>query len=113
MTAESSAHLDRKLAYVIFPLSLGINMLIHGSGRFLGPGVEAFSSKTTIEFAGTPLPAGLVHAFLIVLPFAEFIVGSLITLGLFTRWVLALGSLLITALIFGTALRSGRPWAFR
>jgi uncharacterized membrane protein YphA (DoxX/SURF4 family) len=48
----------------------------------------------------------LVHAFLTVLPFAEFILGGLITLGLFTRWALTLGGLLITALIFATALRS-------
>ena len=106
MTPEGSAHLDRKLAYVVFRLSLGINLLIHGAGRFFGSGVDAFSTKTASEFAGTPLPAGLVHAFLVVLPFAEFILGVLITLGLFTRWALTLGGLLITALIFGTALRS-------
>jgi thiosulfate dehydrogenase [quinone] large subunit len=47
----------------------------------------------------------LLHAFLTVLPFAEFILGGLITLGLFTRWALTLRGLLITALIFGTALR--------
>jgi uncharacterized membrane protein YphA (DoxX/SURF4 family) len=86
VTADGSAHLARELAYVVFRLSLGINMLIHGSGRFLGPDVEEFSSKTTIEFAATTSPAGLVHAFLTVLPFAEFILGGLITLGLFTRW---------------------------
>jgi thiosulfate dehydrogenase [quinone] large subunit len=51
----------------------------------------------------------LVHAFLMVLPFAEFILGGLITLGLFTRWALTLGGLLITALVFGTALRNDWP----
>ena len=105
MTAEDSAHLDRKLAYVVFRLSLGINLLIHGADRFLGPGVGEFSSKTATEFAATPLPAVLVHSFLTVVPFAEFILGGLITLSLFTRWALTLGGLLITALIFGTALR--------
>jgi thiosulfate dehydrogenase (quinone) large subunit len=104
--AESSAHLDRKLAYVVFRLSLGINLLIHGASRFLGSGVDAFSSKTATEFVGTALLARLVHAFLTVLPFAEFILGGLITLCLFTRWALTLGGLEITALIFGTALRS-------
>lgn len=108
-TTERSADLDRKLAYVVFRLSLGVNMLIHGGGRFFGAGVEGFSSKTASEFVATPLPAGLVHAFLFVLPFAEFIVGVLITLGLFTRWALTLGGLLITALIFGTALRNDWP----
>jgi thiosulfate dehydrogenase (quinone) large subunit len=106
VTADDSPQLDRKLAYAVFRLSLGINLLIHGAGRFLGRGgVEAFSSKTTTEFAGTALPAGLVHAFLIVLPYAEFILGVLVLVGLFTRWALTLGGLLITALIFGTALR--------
>jgi hypothetical protein len=51
VTADDSPQLDRKLAYVVFRLSLGINLLIHGAGRFLGRGVEAFSSKTTTEFA--------------------------------------------------------------
>jgi thiosulfate dehydrogenase [quinone] large subunit len=37
------------------------------------------------------------------------VLGTLITVGLFTRWALTLGGLLITALIFGTALRS--DWA--
>jgi len=106
---SSGTHLDRKLAYVVFRLSLGVNLLIHGAGRLVGPGAAAFSSKTTTEFADTPLPIGLVHAFLIVLPFVEFIVGVLITLGLFTRWALALGGLLMVALIFGTALRN--DWA--
>jgi thiosulfate dehydrogenase (quinone) large subunit len=108
-TLESSADLDRNLAYVIFRLGLGVNLLIHGAGRFLGPGVNGFSSKTASEFAATPLPAGMVHAFLIVLPLAEFILGVLITLGWFTRWALTLGGLLIAALIFGTALRGDWP----
>jgi uncharacterized membrane protein YphA (DoxX/SURF4 family) len=95
VTAESSAHFDRKLAYVLFRLSLGINLLIHRLGRFLGPAVDAFSTKTTAEFADTPLPAGLVHAFLAVLAFAEFTLGSLITSGVFMRWALTLGGLLI------------------
>ena len=39
----------------------------------------------------------------------ELVLGTLITVGLLTRWALTLGGLLITALIFGTALRSN--WA--
>lgn len=92
--ADGSAHLDRKLAYVVFRLSLGINLSDSGAGRFLGPGVDEFSSKTTTEFARTPVPAGLVQAFLIVLPFAEFILGVLVLLDLFTPWALTLGGLL-------------------
>ncbi len=104
-TANSSL-LDRKLAYGVFRLTLGINILIHGVGRIFGPGTGAFAAKTANEFADTPLPQGLIHVFLMVLPFLETILGTFITVGLLTRWALTLGGLLITALVFGTALRS-------
>jgi thiosulfate dehydrogenase [quinone] large subunit len=105
-SVTDSDTLDRQLAYSIFRLTLGINILIHGAGRIFGPGAEAFANTTAVEFTKTPLPAGLVHAFLVVVPFAELILGALTTLGLFTRWALALGGLLIAALVFGTAMRS-------
>jgi thiosulfate dehydrogenase [quinone] large subunit len=49
---------------------------------------------------------GLVHAFLFALPFVELVLGVLTTLGLFTRWALVLGGLMIAVLVFGTAMRS-------
>jgi thiosulfate dehydrogenase [quinone] large subunit len=98
--------LDRQLAYGIFRLTLGINILVHGAGRIFGPGADSFATTTAVEFAKTPLPAGMVHAFLFTVPFAELVLGVLTTLGLFTRWALALGGLLITVLVFGTAMRS-------
>lgn len=101
-----STPFDRQLAYVVFRLTLGINILVHGAGRLFGPGAEAFASTTAVEFTKTALPAGMVHAFLVVVPFAELVLGTLTTLGLFTRWALTLGGLLITALVFGTAMRS-------
>ena len=105
-SGTDSTPLDRELAYAVFRLTLGINILVHGAGRIFGPGVEAFASTTAVEFSKTALSAGMVHAFLIVLPFAELVLGVLTTLGLFTRWALALGGLLIAALVCGTAMRS-------
>lgn len=102
----NSPSVDRKLAYGLLRLTLGINILLHGAVRVFGPGTGAFAAKTASEFAGTPLPLGIVHAFLVVLPFAETILGAYILLGLLTRWALTLGGLLMTALVFGTALRS-------
>jgi uncharacterized membrane protein YphA (DoxX/SURF4 family) len=91
VTAKSSAHFDRKLAYFFFRLSLGINLLIHGLGRFLGPGGHIlFEDDDRIRRRSSN--RGLVHAFLAVLAFAEFILGSLITSSLFTRWALTLGA---------------------
>jgi thiosulfate dehydrogenase (quinone) large subunit len=104
-TADSTA-LDRQLAYLVFRLTIGINILVHGAGRIFGPGAEAFATTTTAEFSKTALPAGMVHAFLIVLPFAEAVLGVLTTLGLLTRWALALSGLMIAVLVFGTAMRS-------
>src|SRR5580700_3557728 len=104
--ATDSTTLDRQLAYLVFRLTLGINILVHGAGRIFGPGAEAFASTTAAEFSKTSLPAGMVHAFLIALPFAELVLGVLTTLGLFTRWALTLGGLMIAALVFGTAIRS-------
>ncbi len=104
--ATHSTTLDRQLAYAVFRLTLGINILVHGAGRIFGPGAEAFASTTAAEFTKTALPSVMVHAFLVVVPFAELVLGVLTTLGLFTRWALALGGLLITVLVFGTAMRS-------
>jgi thiosulfate dehydrogenase [quinone] large subunit len=104
--ATDSAPLDSHLAYAVFRLTLGINILVHGAGRIFGPGAEAFATTTAAEFSKTALPAGMVHAFLLVLPFVELVLGVLTTLGLFTRWALTLGGLMITVLVFGTAMRS-------
>ncbi len=104
--ATDSTTLDQQLAYAVFRLTLGINILVHGAGRIFGPGADAFASTTALEFSKTALPAGLVHTFLLAVPFAELVLGVLTTLGLLTRWALTLGGLLIAALVFGTAMRS-------
>ena len=105
-----SSTLDRQLAHGVLRLTLGINILIHGVGRLFGSGgAAAFAAKTSGLFVGTPLPQSLVYAFLIVLPFAEAILGLLITLGLLTRWALTLAGLLIAVFVFGTSLRSDWP----
>jgi thiosulfate dehydrogenase (quinone) large subunit len=97
---------DRWMAYGIFRLALGINILIHGAGRIFGAGPGAFASKTAATFASTVLPMWAVYGFLLVLPFLEAALGLLLTLGLFTRWTLVAGGSLMIVLIFGTAMRS-------
>jgi thiosulfate dehydrogenase [quinone] large subunit len=100
--------LDESLAYGILRLTLGLNIFLHGATR-LYSGVGAFVSATVEQFSHTPLPEGLVRAFATTLPFFEGAVGILILAGLWTRWALAAGGLLMTALVLGTALRS--DWA--
>ncbi len=106
MVGKSSGQIDRQLAYLVFRLTLGINIAVHGASRIFGPGASAFATETGAQFSKTFLSPHLVHAFLVTVPFAELILGALMTVGLLTRWVLILGGLLITALVFGTALRN-------
>jgi thiosulfate dehydrogenase [quinone] large subunit len=100
---------NRSLAFAVFRLTLGVNILLHGVTRIFGPGATAFAATTQQQFAATPLPQSLVFGFLWGVPFVEAVLGLLTALGLLTRWALAAGGLLITMLVFGTALRS--DWA--
>ena len=95
----------KKQAYALLRLTMGVDMLLHGLTR-IGSGVDGFASTVTKEFQATMLPASLVHGFAFLLPFVEGLLGLFLILGLFTRGALILGSLLMVALIFGTALRS-------
>jgi thiosulfate dehydrogenase [quinone] large subunit len=98
------ALLDRRLAYLLLRLTLGINILLHGAVRL--PALSAFAEETVQQFADTPLPAVAVRLFGLSLPFLETAIGLLLIVGLWTRWALVAGGLLISALVFGTALRS-------
>jgi thiosulfate dehydrogenase [quinone] large subunit len=101
---NNQALLDRRLAYLLLRLTLGVNILLHGAVRF--PGLSTFAEGTVQQFAGTPLPAVAVRLFGLLLPFLETAIGLLLIVGLWTRWALVAGALLIVALVFGTALRS-------
>jgi thiosulfate dehydrogenase [quinone] large subunit len=51
------------------------------------------------------LPMWSVSLFLHVLPFVEVTLGILTFLGLFTRWALIAGSIMILLLVFGNDVR--------
>jgi thiosulfate dehydrogenase [quinone] large subunit len=98
---------DKTLAYGTFRLSLGINELMHGLVRL--PILTAFAENTAKSFEGTVLPGWFVYAFGLMLPCMEALLGIALILGLLTRWALLTASLLMSVLIFGTALRA--DWA--
>jgi thiosulfate dehydrogenase [quinone] large subunit len=101
---DNRALLDRRLAYLLLRVTLGINILLHGVVRL--PALGAFAEGTVQQFADTPLPAVAVRLFGVSLPFLETAIGLLLIVGLWTRWALVAGGLLIVALVLGTALRS-------
>lgn len=108
MSQESTPPLgaaeERKAAYAILRLSLGVNILLHGLVRLPHP--LAFARTVASQFAGTVVPEMAALGFSLALPFLESGVGLLLVLGWKTRWALRAGSLVMVALIAGTALRS-------
>ena len=104
---EIAARFDLALGYALLRLTLGLNFFFHSYGRWLDLG--KFVGTVTGEFAHLPLPGWSVRAFAYAIPFWEPAVGALLVLGLWTRWALAAGALLIALLTFGTALRGEYP----
>jgi thiosulfate dehydrogenase [quinone] large subunit len=103
---KSAVQLDRALACLLLRATLGLNLALHGITRIFIGGVTQFVNTTLTQFQNTVLPAWQVRAFATVVPYAELLLGVLLFVGLWTRWGLSAGALLMMALIFGTALRS-------
>jgi thiosulfate dehydrogenase (quinone) large subunit len=102
MEAESDIR-ERRTAYALLRLAVGVNLTMHGISRMIsGPG--EFAAKLVIQFTHAPLPAWSVWGFALMLPSIETILGLLILLGLRTRAALIAATLLIAVLTFGSAL---------
>ena len=97
--------LGRALGYFILRLSLGVDMVMHYVVRQWGISQD-FVPVTEKMFVGNLLPMSWVHVFLTILPYFEGVLGVLLVLGLLSRWALTAEGLLVTVLLFGTALRS-------
>lgn len=95
---------DAVWAYTVLRLSFGANIMLHGVSRLLA-GHAAFLAYLTHYFEKTPaVPASTLPAFAWVLPPVETTLGLLLFFGLFTRFALIVGALVITLLVFGTNL---------
>ena len=101
------SNLDAALGYALLRLTLGLNFLFHSYSRWHDGG--KFVVGVVAGFANAPLPAWSVRAFATVIPYWEPAVGLLLVLGLWTRWALTAGALLIALLTLGTALRAEYP----
>lgn len=95
-------HTMDKIAYLLLRLAIGASMFGHGLVRL--PKLNAFSSWMVSSFENSILPKALVTPFSYALPIAEFAVGLLLILGLFTRQALVAGGIVLLLLISGTAL---------
>jgi thiosulfate dehydrogenase [quinone] large subunit len=91
-------------AYTIMRVSFGANIMLHGVSR-LFMGHAAFLAYLNHYFEHAHgIPASTLPAFATVLPWVETGLGLLLALGLFTRFALIFGALVITCLVIGTNL---------
>lgn len=103
-SASSRQASDTVIAYTILRLSFGANIMLHGLSRILN-GRPAFLAYLTHYFEHARLiPSSMLPAFGAVLPWVETTLGLLLMLGLFSRFTLIAGALVMTALVFGTNL---------
>ena len=95
---------DAATAYAIMRVSFGANIMLHGVSRFL-MGHAAFLAYLNHYFEKTTvIPASTLPAFATVLPYLETAFGLLLMIGLFTRFALIAGALVVTCLVIGTNL---------
>ena len=95
---------DAVWAYTILRLSFGANIMLHGVSRLFA-GHAAFLAYLNHYFEKAPLiPASLLPTFAWVLPPVETTLGLLLLLGLWTRFALIAGGLVLTMLVIGTNL---------
>src|ERR1700691_6562693 len=103
-TVSSTKASNVVIAYTILRLSFGANILLHGLSRILN-GRPAFLAYLTHYFEHAHLIApGMLPVFGAVLPWVETALGLLLMLGLFSRFTLIVGALVLTALVIGTNL---------
>ena len=107
---DSSANTaDISLAHGLLRLGLGVNILMHGVSRL--PDLAGFTHHLEQTMSSTWLPLPLVAATGYTLPFAELILGGLLTIGFSLRPILVAGTFLIIVLTFGVCLAQNWPVA--
>lgn len=100
---------DRVLAYVVLRTTVRSVFLFYGLGKLLN-GFVKFAEGHEKDFSTTWLPGSAVYSFGVALPFLELIAGSLLVLGMFTRFAAAFGGILLLLLTTGLTI-SGNPGA--
>jgi len=89
-------------SFLLLRLAVAISMFGHGLVRL--PKLTTFSNWMIGSFENSMLPKFIVTPFSYILPIAEFVIGLLLILGLFTKPSLVAGGFVMLALLFGTSM---------
>lgn len=98
----------REIAYTLLRVTVGVMLLFFGVGKLM-MGVDTYRAGLVEQFSNTVLPAALVSAFGLVLPFVETLLGLMLILGFATAAASIGGQVLLVALLFGTVLLPEPP----
>ncbi len=101
---------ERRWAYALLRLILGVNLLGHGVIRIYH-GVPAFAAGLTAQVSSPLLPAPMVHVFALSIPWIELTLGVLLTLAIFTRAALTAAMIFMILLMIGVTIRQDWPTA--
>ena len=103
-TSSSRQTSNATIAYAILRLSFGANICLHGVSRLLN-GRPAFLAYLNHYFEHAHLiPQSMLPMFGAVLPWVETTLGLLLMIGLFSRFTLIAGALVMAGLVIGTNL---------
>lgn len=94
--------INNATSFLLLRLGIAISMFGHGLVRL--PKLTGFSNWMVGLYAKSWLPEALVRPYSYLVPFAEFIIGVLLLAGLFTRFALIAGAVLMLTLLLGTTL---------
>jgi thiosulfate dehydrogenase [quinone] large subunit len=98
---------EKSFAYALLRIAVGVNFAGHGLIRMY-LGASQFVNSTAEHLSKSPLPHGLVTVFLYMVPVVEAFVGIALIVGLMTRFVLVVSSVMMIALTIGVT--SNQQW---
>ena len=100
----SGTETDERIAYALLRFVFGLNICFHGLTRLLGDH-QAFLAYLAKSLAPAVLiPKAAIPPLALLLPWVEALVGLLLLLGLFTRFSLIAGFLVMILLMAGITL---------
>jgi thiosulfate dehydrogenase [quinone] large subunit len=94
---------DRRIAYMLLRIVFGVNIFLHGISRLVGDHA-ALLAYLSQQMAKAPISKSLLPPFAAALPWTEATIGLLLLLGLFTRFALVAGSIVMIVLMAGITL---------
>jgi len=102
---ERPASREKQFAYAVLRSFLGICFCAHGFVLlFLGNGLPAIASHMMFAMAETHLPPNLTLLFGYALPFIDFLIGSMLILGISTLLAIFSAFVYLCALVVSFAL---------